>query len=269
MQVVRISLDEVSSTNDYVRSIASQHTDSVVVVSAQYQTAGRGQGGNRWESNRGDNVLASVLFRPRNVVPSQQFVLSMAGALAVREAIVGILVGMKGMPQGFIDDVRVKWPNDVFCRDRKISGTLIETTVRSGRIDSCVFGVGINVNQVRFSADAGHPTSLRLITGCRYDTEKVIDGVVSALQSRIEQVDSGDYEGVRADYLASLYRREGMHTYRDKNGTFRAQTLDVEPDGHLVLRDMGGNVRRYGFKQVAFWFETHDVLAHNARRFSS
>lgn len=261
MQVVRISLDEVESTSDYVRGIAAQHEGSVVVVSALHQTAGRGQGGNRWESSRGDNVLTSVLFRPIDVPPSRQFALSMAGALAVREAIIRSLPPTTGMRQSDVDALCVKWPNDVFYRNRKISGTLIETTLRSGRLADCVFGVGINVNQVRFSPDAGRPTSLRIITGGRHNVGAVLDRLTAALLRRIDQVNNGDYEGIRAEYLAALYRRNGLHPYYDASGMFLARTFDVEPDGHLVLQDENGNVRRYGFKEVEFLFRDEDETA--------
>ena len=126
----------------------------MVVVSTDWQTSGRGQGTNCWESERAQNLLFSVMAQPLCVSVQQQFVLSMAGALAIKEVL-----------DQFSPYFSIKWPNDIYWHDRKISGTLIETSLARGQISRFVYGIGLNVNQQRFLSDAPNPVSLVQITG--------------------------------------------------------------------------------------------------------
>ena len=143
-----IHLEETDSTNRYLRELPAN--DDFVAVTADYQTAGRGQGSNSWESERGKNLLFSLRIRPTMVAPAQQFVLSMAGALALKSAL-----------DSYTDGITLKWPNDVYWNDRKISGTLIETSVADNMLKTCIFGIGINIRP----PEGDFPEELRAIAG--------------------------------------------------------------------------------------------------------
>ena len=149
-----LKLTETTSTNDVLLAHPVPPPKEMVVAVAEYQTAGRGQAGNSWESERGKNLLFSILTSPQNIAVADQYVLSMAGALALKAAL-----------DQYTDHITLKWPNDIYWRDRKISGTLIETTVKGKRIDRCVYGIGLNVNQRVFRSNAPNPVSLYNIIG--------------------------------------------------------------------------------------------------------
>ena len=123
-------------------------TDSTI------QTAGRGQAGNSWESEAGKNLLFGLLFHPREVEANRQFILSQAVALSICETL-----------SDYAEDIRIKWPNDIYWKDRKICGMLIENTLVGRCIENCIIGAGININQQTFCSDAPNPVSLRQITG--------------------------------------------------------------------------------------------------------
>ena len=144
-----LKLTETASTNDVLLAHPAPSNGEMVVAVAEYQTAGRGQAGNSWESERGKNLLFSILTCPQNIAIADQYVLSMAGALALKAAL-----------DRYTDHITLKWPNDIYWHDRKISGTLIETTVKGKRIDRCVYGIGLNVNQSEFRSNAPNPVSL-------------------------------------------------------------------------------------------------------------
>ena len=235
-----LHLTETNSTNSYIRSIADED-DTLTVVVADYQIAGRGQGSNVWESERGKNLLASVSFQPKGVAPQQQFILSMAGALAVGHAL-----------STFVRDISLKWPNDIYWRDRKISGTLIETAVSSRGLTRCIYGVGINVNQVTFHGDAPNPVSLRQVLGHPVPVDEVLNRLLDSLEMMLGHVANGEYSLLRKMYHQHLYRQCGSYPYRDAAGAFEAEIVRVEDDGHLVLRDSRGLLRSYAFKEVAF-----------------
>ena len=144
-------MQEVDSTNTFLKGMKACEDDTLIVAVADYQTAGRGQGTHTWESEPGKNLLFSLLMTPTWVPVRQQFLLSEAGALAVKDAL-----------DTYTDGITLKWPNDVYWNDRKISGTLIETSIDSKGIKRCIFGTGVNINQTEFPqrcAQSGIPGS--------------------------------------------------------------------------------------------------------------
>lgn len=241
MTTYTIRLDEVDSTNTYLRNLEPLPDADVVAVTAGHQTAGRGMGSNRWESEDGQNLLFSVLIRPEGVPVAHQFVLSMAEALAVKDALDPLADGMS-----------LKWPNDVYWHDRKISGTLIETSLSGKFVKDCIFGTGVNINQREFCSDAPNPVSLWQITGRDTDINAVLEKALEAFEGYYSMVLAGEYDRVAQLYHEALYRRTGMHAYSDSNGRFMASIVRVGHDGRLVLRDEARRERSYAFKEVNY-----------------
>ena len=226
-----IHIDETDSTNRWLRE---QGGEDDVVVWADYQTAGRGQGKNTWESERGKNLLFSMLLHPRNIPANRQFAISMQVSLAICEAL-GERIG----------DLSIKWPNDIYWRNAKICGILIENRLKGNHICDSIVGVGLNVNQRQFRSDAPNPVSLWQICEQTTDREQLLNDILKALDRYWDK-------DVKAQYLSMLYRHKGFHPYADKAGVFMAEIMDVEDDGHLLLRDEEGKERRYAFKEVSF-----------------
>ncbi len=239
MKIIRF--DEIDSTNSFLHGYHEGDDVETVVAVAEYQTAGRGQGTNHWESERGKNLTMSVRVAPKGVKATEQYVLSMCMALAVKDALLEYSEGMT-----------VKWPNDIYWNDKKISGTLIETTIAGKNVKTCIFGTGINVNQTEFLSDAPNPVSIKQIVGHEVDREELLKKVVENLEKYLKIVYSGERKKIHDAYMNCLYRKEGVHKYRDNNGTFEASIERVEDSGHLVLRSTDGRERRYGFKEVTF-----------------
>lgn len=233
MKIRHIHLEETTSTNIYIKGVALE-TDEMVVVSTDWQTAGRGQGVNRWESERGKNLLFSLMARPSFVAVQQQFALSMAGALAIKDVL-----------DRFTPDIRIKWPNDIYWRDRKISGTLIETSLAHGEISRFVYGIGLNVNQVQFVSDAPNPVSLAQITGKQVALMPLLNSIVEAFLAQWDLLKAGNTHLVAERYNAALYRATGFHRYSDKQGAFDAELVGVETNGLIMLQDRQGQLRTY------------------------
>ena len=233
-----IHIDETDSTNRWLREWADTHlltpnTHHPIVVYSDYQTAGRGQGSNTWESERGKNLLFSMLIHPDGVPANRQFSISMAISLAICEALGEYLSPL------------IKWPNDIYWQNAKIGGILIEHRLQGQMIKDSIIGVGINVNQREFHSDAPNPVSLWQIHGHETDREQLLHDILDRFSHCMER-------DVRDDYMRMLYRRKGSHPYCDADGTFMAEIADVEEDGHLLLRDDNGRNRRYAFKEVQF-----------------
>jgi len=140
----------------------------------------------------------------------------------------------------------------VYWRDSKLSGTLIETTVNSRGIGRCIFGIGLNVNQREFRSDAPNPVSLYQLLGRKIDREHLLHEILHAFEHYYELLRQGRYGEVSQRYHEALYRRSGFYRYRDKDGEFEGTIVEVEDDGHLILRDREGSIRSYAFKEVEF-----------------
>jgi len=229
-----IHLEQTDSTNRWARAEMKRNDRQFCVV-ADYQTAGRGCGANRWESERGQNLLFSLLIHPEGVAANRQFRISMAISLAICDAL-----------GQYIGDLSIKWPNDIYWRNGKIAGILIEHTLQGAVIRDSIIGVGLNVNQRRFLSDAPNPVSLWQISEQETDRDRLLRDILAGFDRYLHTDD------VRSPYLSMLYRRRGFHPYTDRQGTFMAEIAGVEDDGHLLLCDDSGRQRRYAFKEVQF-----------------
>ena len=250
--ISRINLPRTDSTNNFIRDMLSfgDELEGITLVVAEEQTAGRGQQGNTWESEPGQNLTFSLLCHPAFVKPSEQFLLSQCMALAIWKSLSETLAEA-GRPE-LAERVSIKWPNDIYVGDEKISGTLIECDLQGKAISNCIIGTGLNVNQETFLSDAPNPVSLKQLTGREHDREGILNSLVAHFRSYYKRAEEGEHEAIRKEYMQRLYRREGFHRFADVRGEFLAEIADIEPTGHLLLRFENGNVCRYEFKEVRF-----------------
>lgn len=238
--------ESIGSTNTYLRELKGGDPEyDYEVAVADFQTAGRGQKGNTWESEQGKNLLFSILAHPHNIKVQEQFYISEAIALAVSDSVIAAL-GAE-----YSDGVSVKWSNDVYWKDFKMAGILIENTLQGDRILDTVAGVGLDVNQEVFVSDAPNPISLKNITGREFDRDAILSDIVQLFIGYME-LPADKRPEVDRLYRDRLYRREGYHKFRDENGIFEARIEGIRPDGCLMLQTSTGEHRVYEFKQVQF-----------------
>ncbi|MCR4604076.1 MAG: biotin--[acetyl-CoA-carboxylase] ligase [Prevotella sp.] len=236
-----VHLTETDSTNSWLKANGS---DSDMVVWADFQTAGRGCGENTWESEDGKNLLFSMLYHPHEMPASEQFIISMANALALRDAL-----------SHYSDDITIKWPNDIYWRDKKICGTLIETSLQGGLIKHCIIGTGLNVNQPVFRSNAPNPVSLCHILGREVSREEVMEHVLACTEQQLERLAHGDWEAIRNGYRQHLYRQGESHDFLMEGRRVTCRLIGVTDDGHLQLLPEGmeeEQPRLFAFKEVSF-----------------
>ena len=247
MYVRHIHLDVVDSTNNYLQRYKQAQDEDITFVWTDAQIAGRGCDTNTWESEKGKNLTFSILFHPAHIPASKQFIISMANALAIKETL-----------EQYTDDITVKWPNDIYWKDFKMAGTLIEPSLRKGMVADCIIGTGINVNQTAFLSDAPNPISLKQACGHEVDREEVASMVTRKLLYYVSQLESYDtWPSIREAYRNALFRKEGVHCYQAKSGEqFRATIHKVEDNGVLVLEVFADDgktyLRNYAFKELKY-----------------
>ena len=227
-----IHIEETDSTNRWLKA----HGEGTMVVVADYQTAGQGCGTNSWESERGKNLTFSMLIHPTDIPASQQFRITEIVSVALCETI-----------ERYMETkASIKWPNDIYVGDCKICGILIENRLQGHVIKDSIIGIGLNVNQIEFVSDAPNPVSLRQLVGHEIDREVLLHDFLQAFEVFSVR------ENTVFSYRKRLFRLGKINTFEDKAGRFDGIITDVEADGHLLIRDLTGEMRRYAFKEVTF-----------------
>lgn len=231
----RIHFDELTSTNDEAMHGEYPHN---TIITADCQSAGRGQRGNRWESRKGENLTFSLVIEPCHIPVTEQYRISMMAALAASDAV--RLFGL---------ECRIKWSNDLYVGDNKIGGILIEHSLMGEMLTKSVVGIGVNVLQTDFPDQLPNPTSIRRegIDGCTPD--KLLEILVEKFEIRYRQ----SVQTLHQDYMDRLWRRNEMRSYMDKDGEFIAKIVEVDAlTGMLTLLTESGQRRSYWFKEVEF-----------------
>ena len=232
-------IKQTNSTNALLwRMIREESLPEGFVVQTDFQTGGKGQIGNSWESEAGKNLLFSMVLYPYHIVPDQQFLLSQIVSLGIKKAL-----------DEYTEDITVKWPNDIYWNDKKLVGILIENSLQGNRIKSVVIGIGLNVNQLAFVSDAPNPVSLQQITGRRINRKLLLARICRNI---LELYAGLDIKKIRAAYAGSLYRKEGFYAYSTETETFQAKIIQVHLDGQLELETEAGERKGFYFKEVKF-----------------
>ena len=237
-----INLESADSTNNYLKQlvISDKPTDGTVVI-AREQTEGRGQMGNIWESVKEENITLSFVIYPTFLNVSKQFLISKVVSLGIFDFL-----------KNFLPEIKVKWPNDIYVGDKKIAGVLIENSVLGNKISSSVIGIGININQQKFSEQLLNPTSLFIETNTTYDIEKLILTLVEHLNKWYKEFMLDQVDKIDIDYLSKLYRYQQLCKYKAGNEVFNAKIVDIDHFGRLCLVNEKKELRQYAFKEVEF-----------------
>ena len=239
-----IRLETVDSTNRYLRDEACNlwsryGGNSIIVVTAGYQTAGRGQRGNTWNSNAGENLLLSILIRPKALEVTRQFLLSQVTALALHDAM-----------QHYGIDVRLKWPNDIYVGNRKLAGILLELDYSGTFVEQAIIGIGINVNQHSFPPMERIPISMKMLQEREFILDYILATLLDSFELYYNKLSNGNRDHIATEYTNLLLGMNEQHTFADKNGCFDAIITGVESDGHLLLQRNDGSIGKYAFKEV-------------------
>ena len=238
-----IRLDNINSTNSYLAGLSSDkdlHEGTVVLTHNQEQ--GRGQRGTFWESEAGKNLTLSILLKPTFLRPDDQFSISKAIALGVADCVVNVLDMIS---------VKIKWPNDIYIGDKKVAGILIENSVSGNSIGHSIIGIGINVNQEKFSAELPNPTSFKLIAKKTFDLENCLEKLCSCIERRYLQLRSHPKE-IDSDYLKNLYRFDESSNYNYRGEKLKAKITGISKIGKLILEKENRGKFECDFKEVEF-----------------
>lgn len=237
-----IRLDQVDSTNSYAgQMIKKGGVSEGTVILAEVQTMGRGQKGNTWESRKGMNLTFSFILTPTFLEARRHFYLLMSISMGLLD-----VLKQEGMT------IQVKWPNDMVSAGRKIGGILIENSMQGSRISFSVIGIGLNVNQTRFTFAGGNPTSVKLELGHTIDRENLFADALKHMTAWINRLYRKEWSRIRESYLQHLFQFEEWADYTDAEGDFRGRIIGVLEGGELSIEKQNGEIHHYGFKEIAY-----------------
>ena len=285
-----IWLDSIDSTNEEAKRHISD-IDNLSVLSAYEQTEGRGQRGNTWSSNAGENLMFSVVLKSPVLMAEDHFALNEIAALSVADFL--STYGIKA---------EIKWPNDIYVGEKKICGILIENSFRGKTISSSIIGIGLNINQRNFNVNLPNPTSMLLCQtdlSCNSDSSQCHSersdesfDIRTCLEEFMDIFTSyynrylaagGDFSSLRQQYLENLWRLDIQAEYidytslpsghldapvnicTDFDGTadtqnkprcFNGIIRGLSDIGNLMVEDLTtGQLREFGFKEIGYILE--------------
>lgn len=227
-----IYFEQITSTNEYCKN--AKEKDNLLVI-AGFQTGGRGRFDRRWESEPDKNLLFTIKKKiPRN--SRNYFSVNFYFTYFLLETIMNHL---ESHNYDFDKELfEIKWPNDLLYGSNKLSGLLIESIVNKNEF---IIGIGINVNQVKFSSSLDEiTTSLKKITGREIDLEQLLLDIITGFSDNINfLVEEKDFEIYKL--WKSKFKMKGqIVSFLDNEGIGEtAQVIDINEDGSIKLLKKG------------------------------
>ncbi|MFB0925899.1 MAG: biotin--[acetyl-CoA-carboxylase] ligase [Vicingaceae bacterium] len=238
-----LKLKEVNSTNSYLKELISSNYKELegLVVVAENQFSGRGQKGSVWESESGQNLTFSILLKP-NIPISKQFIISKTISL-------GIIAFLNDLG---LNVLKIKWPNDIYCNDKKIAGILIENSINGNNINSSVVGIGLNVNQINFHSE-NSPTSIaKELMGDELNLDELLNQLLFFIEKIYTDLKLGKETLINANYTNNLYWINEYRSFRKGNELIEGTILGVNESGKLQLQ-VNNVIETFGLKEIAFF----------------
>jgi BirA family biotin operon repressor/biotin-[acetyl-CoA-carboxylase] ligase len=240
-----IKLSAVDSTNNFLKSLMSnsEPLPEGTVIMADDQYAGRGQHNSIWKVTPGKNLTFSILLKPAFLTLTNQFFLNMAVSIAINDVLTAFLGS----------ETSIKWPNDIYFKDQKLGGILIENTIVGSGIKSSIIGIGINVNQQHFEQElTSKATSIYQILQKDVNLMSLLAEICSALESLYLQLRAGRLANISERYIDKLYRLNKPASYQQKNGeVFEGVITGISATGLLII-DINGQACEFNFKEITF-----------------
>ena len=232
-------LESVDSTNNY--AMGKVHEGSFGHGNACFsyeQTMGKGTRGRSWQSNKGENIIMSIVVNPFNLPISQQFYISAVAALSCYDL----------FSKYISDHLTIKWPNDLFWNDRKAAGILVENVIRGDKWQWSVIGIGMNINQVSFPPGMVKAVSLKQITGISYDIVELAQELYHLFFQRCKLLEVGIFDQLMTEYNDHLFNRGKQTRLKQGRVIFESTITGVSHDGKLNSEDVMS--RSFDFNEV-------------------
>lgn len=252
-----IEFPQLNSTNIYCKSVANKEPKSEMVVLAHYQSHGKGQFGNLWDSEAAKNLTFSILYHPSKLDSMHFFQLNMAVSLGVNAAIEKYVENT--LPSRMTDlqsSLKVKWPNDIYFNSYKIGGILIENCIQANQIEQSIIGIGLNLNQTQYHENTKNANSLKSLFKHDIDREYMFDLLIEHIFKLLPL----SMHELSNQYISKLYGFQKLAIYTQNNTSFVGKITSIDKDGRLVMdiiSESQTQEQKFFHKEIEF---THKFL---------
>ncbi len=237
-------LDATDSTNSYLRDLSkNKDLGKWTVVTSEYQTKGRGQKGSEWQSDKGKNLICSILIKLDDFNAEDQFMLNCAVSVGIHHY----------LKRYKLPKLRIKWPNDIMSVSKKLGGILIENTLVTNKISQCIIGIGININQEKFSDKLPMAISIKQLTNQETRRDIFLQDLLNSIQNKFELIFTNQYEKLWNEYESSLYRKDVAHMFENEKGDqFMGIIRGVNKQGKLKIEKEDSSIDTFNFKEIRY-----------------
>lgn len=239
-----IRLEIAGSTNTYARQlIEAKRPVEGTVISSSFQYSGRGQGNHGWESEAGKNLLCTYVFYPEIPV-NRVFILNKMLACAVHQC----LRKLTGS-----EEFKIKWPNDILINNNKISGMLVETGISGDKINYCIAGIGINVNQEVFRSYRPEAISIKMLTSKPMELDFVLGTLNQSLTDWYEKLitNADEVSGYYDHHLYLINQQAGFIIHGNR---MNATITGTDQEGHVMVETENRDILRLKHGELQFLF---------------
>ena len=249
--------NNIDSTNSYLQNLLDKGEDVADnVVVTDFQTSGKGQGKNVWQSEDGKNLLFSIALDMSFLKAEDQFLLTQMVSVAM------INVLKNYLPE---ENLFIKWPNDIYFNNKKIAGILIKNEIKGMMLGTSIIGIGLNVNQTSFDESLPNPISMKMITGKDYDLEEILLDIscqlsaVSNYDNRQQTADNRpcitfnfQFSTFNSQYTSYLYRYKQWAFYEHEGSVKEMMIIGYDQFGRLILKEKNDREVVCDLKEISF-----------------
>jgi len=240
-----VKLDATTSTNTYLRQLSKNiETPNWTVVSAEYQSLGRGLTEAKWVSDEGKNLLCSTLIKFDNLKITNSFYLSCAISIGVH----------RGLSKYKLSELNIKWPNDIMSGSFKLGGILIENNLKNDRISRSIVGLGLNINQNSFPVDLQHARSMKQLKNIEFDRYEILKNIIGSIKEMIDLLTDNEFDILHKRYESILYKKGKVQMFEEvvSEQKFAGKIIGVSSSGMLQVQKENGSITGYDHKQIKF-----------------
>ena len=199
-----------------------------------------GQRDNSWQSEKGKNLILSILIEP-DILVEKQFDLSKIVSVSLIDCL--CFFGLKSS---------IKWPNDILVEKKKIAGTLIQNIIsKSGMITHSVIGIGLNVNQHIFNDYLPKATSLSIELKKNFVLKEIKLNLLKSLKNNIEMYREG--KNLDLKYMHALYMKDKVSVFESNSIRFNGIIRGVEDNGKLIV-ETRESVKKFVINEIKMLF---------------
>ena len=235
-----IYLPQCHSTNTEIQTFSKKMTlNEGSILVTDFQINGRGQQNNKWLSQKGKNILMSILLKPTFLCLDKQFYINIITCLATTDAL-ELFTG---------NNIKIKWPNDVYAGINKIAGILLEASVSKRNIDQTIIGLGVNINQQEYGGLKA--TSVLLETGSTQRIDNIMELILLSLERWYQKLKNREYEEIMLKYHSLLFWRNEKHVFYIRGELIDGQIKGINNLGQLIV-EIKGVERIFNNKELVF-----------------